>query len=109
MPKKIACFVNEKHTKELKKLRNDLIFATEIDDLPEVDFYIVSLKSVTKLHKRFRDFMRSKPSSGFIFLIGEDNEEIETEDFEIRDEPNTVKSEDGYSMFDSKLALELAV
>ena len=93
MSKRIICWVNETDKVELQNNKYEFIleFIQNFDELPNNNYYIVSLKNASEIYDKFVNFMREKPESKFFFLdVG--NDVLENEDYIIRDEPNT----DGY-------------
>ena len=88
---RIVCFTNENDTKDLIKYNNGSFyfeFINSFDNLPDADFYIVSLKYGSTIYDKFVNFMRCHNKSKFLFL-NEYTETLDDEDFEIRDEENT--------------------
>jgi hypothetical protein len=89
--KKIICFTNKSDSEELKEYNEygfKLEFFDSFEELPESEFYIVSLKMGSNIYSKFVIFMRDRPKSKFIFL-NEYTEPLNDEDFIIRDEKNT--------------------
>ena len=89
---RIVCFTNENDTEELIRF-NKFGFNLEFIDsnnLPDADYYIVSLKWGTRDYTQFVNFMREHSQSKFLFL-NEYTETLDDEDFEIRDEKNSEK------------------
>ena len=98
--KKIACFTNESDTEKLSQFNDSfkLEFIESFNELPDSDFFIVSLRQASEIYDKFVEFMRQRPESRFLFLdVG--MVLMTDEDFTIRDESNTVYAPDGISMF----------
>jgi hypothetical protein len=60
---KIVCFTNKNDTQELIKYNNcnlELEFIDSFDNLPDSEFYIISLKYGSEIYEKFINFMRNK-------------------------------------------------